>query len=89
MIGEKKKVKLFNGRYKLVTLVTLDAHGVMSRKQPLAGYKAPLPDLGASSGLQTKFRLDIIIITTHFLFAHLLIIKVPDKTMSNFLFYVI
>lgn len=44
MIGEKKKVKLFNGRYKLVTLVTLDAHGVMSRKQPLAGYKAPLPD---------------------------------------------
>lgn len=40
MIGEKKKVKLFNGRYKLVTLVTLDAHGVMSRKQPLAGYKS-------------------------------------------------
>lgn len=57
MIGEKKKVKLFNGRYKLVTLVTLDAHGVMSRKQPLAGYRAPLPDLGASSGLQTKISI--------------------------------
>lgn len=57
MIGEKKKVKLFNGRYKLVTLVTLDAHGVMSRKQPLAGYKTPLPDLGASSGLQTKISI--------------------------------
>lgn len=32
MIGEKKKVKLFNGCYKFVIFVILDVYGVMFRK---------------------------------------------------------